>query len=46
MHYFSNRFSKIAQRWSLGALRPQPLFNLRCWWSKVAWLAKSQFFKL
>jgi len=32
MHYFSNKFSKIAKRW--GFPLPAPSF-LRFWWSEV-----------
>jgi len=32
MHYFSNKFSKIAKRWGLSA---PALFNIRFWWLEV-----------
>jgi len=43
MHYFSNKFSKIAKRWELSA--PAPL-NLRFWWPEVTWCGHIVFFKL
>jgi len=38
MHYFSNKFSKIAKRW--GVPHPAPL-NLRCWRPEVAWCGQT-----
>jgi len=32
MHCFSNKFSKIAERWD--SPRPMP-FNLQYWWTEV-----------
>jgi len=40
MHYFSNKFSKIAKRWS----SPSPaLLNLQFWWPKVTWRGQILF---
>jgi len=41
MHYFSNKFSKIASRWWISA--PAPL-NLRFWWPAVAWFGQIVLF--
>jgi len=35
MHYFYNKFFKIAKRWGLFA--PQRPLNLQFWWSEVPW---------
>jgi len=35
MHYFSNKFSKIARR--LGAFRPQRSLTILVTWSSVIW---------
>jgi len=43
MHYFSNKFSKIAKRWRLSA--PAAL-NLRYWWSKTAWFGQIVDFQI
>jgi len=38
MHYFSIKFSKIAERWGCaGGSSPPTLLNLRLRWSEVAW---------
>jgi len=42
MHYFSNKFSKIAKRWGLSA--PAPL-SLRFWWPEVKWCGQILFFQ-
>jgi len=42
MHYFSNKFSKIAKRWGLSA--PAPL-NLQYWWPKVPWFGHMAVFE-
>jgi len=42
-HYFSNKFSKIAESWGSP---PQAPLNLRCWWPEVAWFAQIVVFKL
>jgi len=34
MHYFSNKFSKIAKRWRLTA---PTILNLQYWWPEVRW---------
>jgi len=34
MHYFSNKFFKIAKRWGSP---PPATFNLQCWWPEVMW---------
>jgi len=36
MHYFSNKFSKIAKRWPL---------NLQYWWPEVAWFGQIAAFQ-
>jgi len=41
MHYFSNKFSKIAKRWRR---RAAPL-NLRFWWLEVTWCGHILFFQ-
>jgi len=33
MHYFSNKFSKTAKRWSSPPSAP---LNFRLWWTEVA----------
>jgi len=42
MHYFSNKFSKIAKRW--GSPHPAPL-NLQFWWPEVTWCGQILFFQ-
>jgi len=43
MHYFSNKFSKIANRWGF----PTPsATNLQYWWHEVSWFGQIMFFKL
>jgi len=34
MHYFSNKFLKLAKRWGLSAIAP---LNLQYWWLEVPW---------
>jgi len=42
MHYFSNKFSKIAKRWGY----PTPVtLKLRFWWSEVTWCGQIVFFQ-
>jgi len=38
MHYFSNKFSRIAKR--CGGSPPPASVNLPFWWSEVAWLSQ------
>jgi len=35
MHYFRNKFSKIAKRW--GGSPPLTPLNLQYWWPEVPW---------
>jgi len=42
MHYFSNKFSKIAKRWWLPA--PSDL-NLQYWWPEVPWFGQIVVFE-
>jgi len=41
MHYFSNKFLKIAKHWGLSAPLSESL-NLRLWWSEVAWFGQNE----
>jgi len=47
MHYFSNKFSKIARCWGLSApsespqhLAPPASLNLQYWWPEVPWFVQ------
>jgi len=37
MHYFSNKFSKIAKRLGLISSPPPASLNLQYWWPEVRW---------
>jgi len=45
MHYFSNKFSKIAKRWGFFAFPTAPL-NLQYWWPAVPWFNKIMVFQV
>jgi len=43
MHYFSNKYSKIAKHWGLSG-GESVLLNLRFWWLEIARFCQIVFF--